>query len=171
MMVSHPTAPDAGGASALASSPRRAVGESGNGYGPTAARRTGCTRSNNLLTVLALAMVAGFTTIVLQLVASERNGPRHASESMMRAELPEGLDEEIPPHRRQPAGAGGGTKGSEYHAYSYIDSVLDIPAPSRLRRIPLVDRRFAGQRTGRPPMPEEEVHCLFMTQDTTPLLA
>lgn len=121
----------------------------------------GCTRSNNFLTVLALAMVAGCTTIALQLVASERNGPKHASESMMRAELPEGLDDEIPPHHRPPGEAGGGPKDSEYHAYSYVDSDLAIPAPRRLRRRPLVDRRFAGQRTGRPPMPEEEVRCLL----------
>ena len=168
MVGPQPTALDAARASALANSPRQAmVGSAGGGGGGSGGgqalngavgRRTPCSRSNNLLTVLALAMVAGCTTIALQLVASERNGPTHASE--LKAETPDLVPPQLelrPEGGPPPGAAGGATDTNEHHAYSYVDSVLAAIAPSRFRRRPLVDRRFAGQRTGRAPMPEEEV--------------
>lgn len=155
-MGPHLTALGAGGAPSLDTSPPPR--HRGDQVVHNSKRRCcGKTRSANLLAVLALAIIAGCTTVALQLAASQGNGPRYAG-GAGGAELPEpGWSDVVPPlsSDQQPTGEEG--QGQE-HPYADVDS---IAAPSRSRRRPLVDRRFTGQRTGRPPKPEEEASTTY----------
>lgn len=152
-MGTHLIALDAGAAPSLSISPRQRGDQVVLNSSKRRERCRGKTRSANLLAVLALAIIAGCTTVALQLVASEQYEPRHAGEAGgVDSPSPElGWSDVVPPlrsdHRRD------GQEGQE-HPYADGDSVA---APRRFRRRPLVDRRFTGQRTGRPPKLEEEV--------------
>eukprot|EP00752_Nemacystus_decipiens_P008848 g7896.t1 len=154
-MVTHLAALGAGGAPSLSISPRQRGDQVWLANNTGSKRRERCcgkTRSANLLAVLALAIIAGCTTVVLQLLASEQNEPRHAGEAGA-GDSPElGWSDVVPPptpsDNRPPA-----KQRRKPHPYADGSS---IAAPSRSRRRPLVDRRFTGQRTGRPPNPEEE---------------
>lgn len=143
-MGTHLIALDAGAAPSLSISPR----QRGDQVVLNSSKRRercscGKTRSANLLAVLALAIIAGCTTVALQLVASEQYEPRHAGEAGgADSPSPElGWSDVVPSLRSD-------------QPYADGDSVA---APRRFRRRPLVDRRFTGQRTGRPPKLEEEV--------------
>ncbi|CAM9299935.1 unnamed protein product, partial [Hapterophycus canaliculatus] len=127
----------------------------------------GKTRSSTLLVVFALATIAGCSTIVLQLSFSRKRGPRHAGEAVLRAAYVSESSEIAPP-RASMDGGGQQVMPDEPEAgsrqwdvtgqppYGDIGPDVEIPA-AQLKRRPLVDRRFVGQRTGRPPKPEEEV--------------
>lgn len=140
----------------MSTSPRhRGLDQMAHNNNSSSKRRERCcgkTRSANLLAVLALATVAGCTTVALQLVASEQNEPRHAGEAGG-VESPElGWSDVVPPLPPSDHKQSTGEQGQE-NPYAEVGS---ITGPSRFRRRPLVDRRFTGQRTGRPPNLEDE---------------
>lgn len=151
-------------------------------HGDHHAKGRRCGARTRLLAVLALAAVAGCTTIALQLLASNLNSwPGGHKGEAMRAEFltasssatgvaplpPTARNSWEPGEGKQPAG------GTERRRYGDTDLSLAVPGHQQGRRLPLVvDRRFTGQRTGRPPKPEEEASLLLvsveMTLSTTP---
>lgn len=142
----------------MATSPRQRVEQVAHNSSKRRSERCcGKTRSANLLAVLALAIVAGCTTVALQLVASEQSEPRStgAPGGVERPELEwSDVVPPVPNHNHPQAGEEG-----QEPPYADVGSIM---APSRLPRRPLVDRRFTGQRTGRPPKPEEEANvCMY----------
>lgn len=145
-----------------------------------------CGARTRLLAVLALAAVAGCTTIALQLLASNLSswpGSGHKAKGAMPAEFvvapSSAVVAPLPPPRlparsrttslepgegKQPA------EGTKARPYGDADLSMVVPGFRQGRRRPLVvDRRFTGQRTGRPPNLEEEAslrsrawHCFFV---------
>lgn len=167
-MEGYVTPLDAGGRTTNLVSPRVCDSKTNSSRGGGGGRKRcgGKTRSANLLAVFALATIAGCATIVLQLAASRTSGPRHAGEALLRAAYASESSQNAPlqgrvdggEQRRRHQRQAGSRRWDmvELAPYGDINPDVDIPA-AQLRRRPLVDRRFVGQRTGRPPKPEEEV--------------
>lgn len=142
-------------------------------------------RSTNLLAVLALAMLAGFTSVALQFMATKHSWVEHAGE-FMRSEAHAAVDASgdvnggiliAPILSADDLGATGlerrgggplarpaesklepqGTRDSDdrYHRPGG-GSDIDLAVSPAYRPEPRVDHRFVGQNTGIPPKPEEE---------------
>ncbi|CAM9392310.1 unnamed protein product, partial [Ectocarpus fasciculatus] len=132
-----------------------------------------CGARTRLLAVLALAAVAGCTTIALQLLASNLSswpGSGHKAKGAMPAEFVVAPSSAVvaplpsppPPARSRTTSLEPGegkqpAEGTEARPYGDADLSMVVPGFQQGRRRPLVvDRRFTGQRTGRPPNLEEE---------------
>lgn len=131
--------------------------------------------SANVCAVLALAILAGCTTVGLQFMASRHSWVKHAANKSTQQQRHQHQEEEIPgrpatspsskPHQQQQTTSATAGRARWEPQQDEADTLRGqppdelgspvIPKHGRLRLT--VDRRFVGQRTGRPPNGEDEV--------------